>query len=272
MDGDYTSVPNSTTSAGDLHPDYDPARRSSPRATGTSGGSDGGRHRAAPTTADANPDGGTPTPRPTTPAVTRPDRPGGRRARPATPSRPPVAVLSLAQATALCANQLAIPDPLTRPGSGRRLHASASWRPSRTPRRPNAGPRAGISPASDPPPTPAAQAQCVAAPVHLRPNPRRAGRAHWRAQRVVTPSRAPRVAALGAGSDQREEAGGLERPVGQHDVGAGPADRGERLEDRGSRSIQPLAAAASTMAYSPEMLYAATGTSTASRTRRTTSR
>ena len=39
-----------------------------------------------------------------------------------------------------------------------------------------------------------------------------------------------------------------------------------------SRSIQPLAAAASTMEYSPEMLYAATGTSTASRTRRTTSR
>ena len=36
----------------------------------------------------------------------------------------------------------------------------------------------------------------------------------------------------------------------------------------GSRSIQPLAAAASTMAYSPETLYAATGTSTASRTRR----
>ena len=39
-----------------------------------------------------------------------------------------------------------------------------------------------------------------------------------------------------------------------------------------SRSIQPFAAAASTIAYSPEMLYAATGTSTASRTRRTTSR
>ena len=34
----------------------------------------------------------------------------------------------------------------------------------------------------------------------------------------------------------------------------------------GSRAIQPLAAAASTMAYSPETLYAATGTSTTSRT------
>ena len=39
-----------------------------------------------------------------------------------------------------------------------------------------------------------------------------------------------------------------------------------------SRSIQPLAAAASTMEYSPEMLYAATGTSTAARTACTTSR
>ena len=40
-----------------------------------------------------------------------------------------------------------------------------------------------------------------------------------------------------------------------------------------SRSIQPFAAAASTIAYSPETLYAATGTSTASRTgARSTSR
>ena len=39
-----------------------------------------------------------------------------------------------------------------------------------------------------------------------------------------------------------------------------------------SRSIQPFAAAASTIAYSPETLYAATGTSTASRTAGMTSR
>ena len=39
-----------------------------------------------------------------------------------------------------------------------------------------------------------------------------------------------------------------------------------------SRSIQPLAAAASTIAYSPEIWYAATGTSTAARTAETTSR
>src|SRR5262249_6421267 len=39
-----------------------------------------------------------------------------------------------------------------------------------------------------------------------------------------------------------------------------------------SRSIQPLAAAASTIAYSPDTWYAATGTGTASATWRTTSR
>ncbi len=39
-----------------------------------------------------------------------------------------------------------------------------------------------------------------------------------------------------------------------------------------SRSIQPFAAAASTIAYSPETWYAATGRSTAARTAATTSR
>ena len=73
-------------------------------------------------------------------------------------------------------------------------------------------------------------------------------------------------------SSGAEEAGGLGGPVGEDHVGAGAADGGEGLQDGGLAVDPAVRAAASTMEYSPEMLYAATGTSTASRTRRITSR
>ena len=95
MDGDFTSVPNNTTSAVTFTPDYDaPGRRWSPRATARNGG--GGtrrrlqqRRRQHPDRWRRHPDAPPPTPAPTGGGAGGPDaRPARSRAPPTCPRFP----------------------------------------------------------------------------------------------------------------------------------------------------------------------------------------
>ena len=123
MDGDFTSVPNNTTSAVTFTPDYDVTRptlvpKGTPGQGGGGTGSGGGANGGGGSTPTGG--GGTPTTPPTTPPTGGGDGGGGTPDVPDLPDPsdipvpdPVPAVLSAAQALSLCVTELGkIPDPL----------------------------------------------------------------------------------------------------------------------------------------------------------------
>ena len=121
MDGDFTSVPNNTTSAVTFTPDYDVTRptlipKGNGGTRGGGGGSTGGGSNGGGSTPTGG--GGTPTAPPTdTPAANDPTGPVKEAVKDPvkTVTEAPAKVLSAAEALVLCNNELgAIADPLNK--------------------------------------------------------------------------------------------------------------------------------------------------------------
>ncbi len=201
LDGDFTSVPNGTTSAGFFVPDPNPpAHHGNGHGHGNgnghghgnnNGGNTGGGNTGGNTGGDDG-DGDLPTDNPTNPGGGDGDGGGlqpARRSR--CPAVPATSIARRSTASMLTHARRPLLLQCTRSRASSTTSLTDRQRPVRAVRRRPAQPLSTLV-------EKAALARC-----------------RRRTQRV-----------------SGEQPGGLGGPVGEHDVGAGAADRGERLEDR----------------------------------------